>query len=380
MSLKVLNGLQVSVYGLYSVDTIVLRCHQIVFTYNFEAQRDAVKSSSIGLNEPDPEESSHVLCYPHGSALQANLLLSRDIHLDRSRSVEVEICSGWNEIETGELRVRAASAGLRLHVAEAVLVDGSIIIDDSPRIGVIPFREMHAGSVARLRIPYAFESELNELSLKVEISYTTEKGDFFYATNPSLPIVLPLGVNVQDNFKENMLLSKFIVSSVSSIPIRLLSSRLEGSATFETKPAAGQVAGIDISRRQPASLLFKITRKGEATTKDASGHRMETSLSLSIDYACIDEEVIGLVQTCFTQALEASPLKDSSRLLMPVLLASLRSKLTVNELEKATLIHEIDLGTFEDMHWQRSLIWLPASLREPGYQWLMEWHEVSQSE
>lgn len=39
--------------------------------------------------------------------------------------------------------------------------------------------------------------------VKIELTFTTPKGEFFFAANPSVPVALPLAVNVQDVFKRD---------------------------------------------------------------------------------------------------------------------------------------------------------------------------------
>ena len=317
---------------------------------------------------------SQVFCYSRASALEAKLSLSNLVHLERSRSIEIAIHSGWNNISEGEIRIRAASAGLRLRIAETMSVDDSITIQENSQTGGIEFRNLSSESSATLRIPYTSESDLNELSLKIEVFYQTEKGHFFYASNPSVSIVLPLGVNVQDSFKEHMLISKFIVSTVTSFPLRMMSSTLEDSATFDTKPAGSNAAGLDILRRQPASLIYKITKKGNSEAESPA--KGQTSLSLSIDYACMDEEITLSIEARFLARIRESSFEDLSCLLLPVLLRGVRSKLTAAEMERATLVQEIDLGPFEGMSWPQALVWLPSAVREEVYQWLRDWHDV----
>lgn len=342
-------------------------------------QKDMIRPASVegvsASSGAEPGQVSQVFCYSRASALQAKLSLSSLIHLERCRSVEISIYSGWNNVLEGELRIRAASAGLRLRIVETVPVNDSIAIHENSHTGGIEFRNLPSRSSATLRIPYTSETDLNELSLKIEVSYKTEKGHFFYASNPSVSIALPLGVNVQDNFKEHILISKFNVSTVTSIPLRMLSSKLEGSSTLDAKPASSVITPCDISRRQPASLIYKITRRDNEQATSGE-RRVKTSLSLSIDYACMDEEIALLVEARFLEAIRESPFEDLSCLLLPVLLRGVRSKLTVAELERATILREVDLGPFEGILWPQTLVWLAPTIREQVYQWLRKWHEV----
>lgn len=362
------------------MDKIVLQCERISFVHSMQPQSDMIRPPSLlhssALAASLVGKAPYVYCYPHASALEAKLSLSRYIHLDSRRSIEIDIHSGWNEISTGELRIRSSSAGLRLHIAEAMLVDGSVEIKEQFRSGTMCFERLPAGSSVKFRVPYSFDSELSELSLKVEVSYTTEKGQFVCQSNPSVPITLPLGVNVQDGFKEHALFSKFIISTVTSAPLRMVRSTLQGSEIFKTKPAGSTAGALDVFRSQPASLIYKIDKRKTLAPSAAIGNKSQTSLSLVIDYRCVDEEISTLVEAKFLTAIQGSSYKDFSRLLLPALLDRVKSRSTINELERATLLREIDLGPFEEMLWAQTLIWLRPVTREKVEGWLRSWHKV----
>lgn len=92
--------------------------------------------------------------------------LPRHISLNETRSIEVAIFSGWNDITKAELRIRSASAGLRLQTAEAYICGGDLPITAWPRPGSLEVGGLPPETVARLRIPYALERDLPELSVR----------------------------------------------------------------------------------------------------------------------------------------------------------------------------------------------------------------------
>ena len=367
---------QILMPGVYRVDKIEIISENISFHHDSlptsTVLSQAASGTSVSMENTQP---SSILVWPSPSALEARLSLCKSIHLEKPRSVEIKVSTGWNDITKGELLVRAGSAGLRLHTADAEIVDSSAAIREKAQPGVVAFGEVATGSDMTIRIPYRLESDLNEISMKVEISYSTPKGDFIYAFNPTISVVLPLGVNVQDIFKDRAFFSRFTVNAATPIPLRLLECELEGSRDFEaTSPPLGG-AGVDVFGRQPASLLYRISRKQDSQGSQEEG-LLQTKLSMQIIYQCLDDEILAAVEATFSAALKNSPFQDFSRLLVPALLATIRTRLTVNDLEVIGMLREVDVGPFDRLQWDRTLVGLRPELREKLIIWLTEWHEV----
>lgn len=281
------------------------------------------------------------------------LFASRYMHLDRNRSLEIELSSGWNSITSGELHVRAATAGLRVQTSEAKVMVGSLEISKKSEAGIVRFGAMEPNSSAKLVMPFNLEHEVSEIALKTEVSYTTEKGTFFFATAPSVSIMLPLGVNVQDVFKHKALFSKFTISSSTSSPIRLLSSRLEGSEVFSAEGGVPISKPLVIFPRQPASMLYKIT-KLKSQPKHQSGSRKgpKSSLSLVLNYTCIEEEIEDAVIGDLSQFLEVKSLTSYTRLIIPIVLAELRILLSPYDYERTAILNEVSTSVLSSVHWR----------------------------
>ena len=364
--------------GAYKVDKVEIIAENINFHHDSLPTSSASSlADTVHSVYGEKFQSSFVLVWSKVNALQAQMCLCKSIHLEKPKSVEIKISTGWNNIIKGEILVRAASAGLRLDTADALIVDGSISISEKARPGVVAFGQVPAASDMTIRIPYRLENNLNEINVKVEVSYSTAKGDFIYACNPTISVVLPLGVNVQDIFKEQALFSRFTVNAATAIPLRLLRCGLEGSRDFETfSPHLGE-AGIDIFSRQPASVLYKISRK-EGAGVPQEEHKLQAKLSMRLTYQCLDDEILTAVESAFSAALKDSPFQDFSRLLVPALLTTLRTRLTVNDLEAIGMLREVDIGTFDHLQWDQTLAGLRPELREKLVDWLTEWHQVCQ--
>ncbi|CZR50773.1 probable TRS130 TRAPP subunit of 130 kDa involved in targeting and fusion of ER to golgi transport vesicles [Phialocephala subalpina] len=333
--------------GAYTTTHVILQTSNITLQYDHNS-----------ANTPGPKAATFFRCpklliYHRSEAINVRLFASRYMHLDRNRSLEIELSPGWNNITNGELHVRAATAGLRVQTSEAKVMVGSLEISNKSEAGIVRFGAMEQYSSSKLVMPFNLEHEVSEISLKIEITYTTEKGTFFFATTPSVSIMLPLGVNVQDVFKHKALFSKFTISSSTSSPLRLLSSRLEGSEVF------GAEGGVPISKplvifpRQPASMLYKITKlKSLPKAQSDSRKGPKSSLSLVLNYTCIEEEIEDAVAENLGQYLEEKSLSSYTRLIVPVVLAELRAHLSPYDFERTAILNEVSMSALSSVYWR----------------------------
>jgi hypothetical protein len=347
-----LTSFQVIIPGTYAVNHVSLYTSNILLQYEHGTVGSALQKGDTFFKCPK------LLIYQRAEGFDIRLSASRYMHLDRNRYLEIELCSGWNSVSSGELHVRAATAGLRLQTSEAKVVGGSLELSKKSEAGVVRFGAMESWAHSKLRLPFNLEHEVNDISLKMEISYTTEKGTFFFATTPSMSIMLPLGVNVQDVFKHEALYSKFTISSATSSPLRFLNSRLERSNVFEAQSGVTLTKPILIFPRQPASMLYKITR---ATSPNRNppliSHRdkksdKKSSLSLVLNYICLEEEIRNAVTQELHRALEDTPLYPYTRLVIPTVIAELRAHMSPYDLERTAILNEVSTSILSTVRWR----------------------------
>ncbi|RDL34541.1 Uncharacterized protein BP5553_07669 [Venustampulla echinocandica] len=296
-----------------------------------------------------------LLLYHRPEAFDVRLVASKHMHLDHNRSLELELAPGWNEVTSGVLHIRAATAGLRLQTAEVKVVDGSLELSKKSEAGVIRFGPLASGSTTKIRLPFNLEHEANDITLKLELSYTTDKGTFSFATTPSVSIILPLGVNVHDVFKHRALFSKFTISSATSSPLRLLSTTLEGSEVFEAQSGVTLTRPLMIFPRQPASMLYKITKRTPTTPLPrSSSHKDQksTSLSLVLHYICLEEEIDDAITKSLQAAHQDTPLHQYSRLIIPTVITELRSRLSPYDFEKIAILSELSTSVLSNIRWR----------------------------
>ncbi|CAG8896238.1 unnamed protein product [Penicillium nalgiovense] len=355
--------------GKYFIDRLEMRAGNLVF--NFNGGHDT--ALPVGFRETEdseePDNQPYIYCYPPAEALQAKIVAPHLINLQAMRTLELELDSGRNDIKSGTIRVRPATAGLRLRLAETEVVDGKLEVDANHESGIIEFAQLPARSFVRLRIPYTVEEAFSTLSARAEVGYETEKGRFASSASFSVISALPISVNVQDIFKDELLFSRFTISPAMLIPLRIMNCSLPSSDIYDVQSSITGPVALDVFPKQPASLLYKI-RHNEGSTS-ASTPR---SLRLSVDFTCVDDECLDAVEKQFAASIDSSPFRQYAALLTSHIVNSFRAQLSTNDMEAIGLIREVNMLPYQTVRWDDLL----GALKVPGEdvrQWLKEWHK-----
>lgn len=363
------------------VDKIILQAKRIVFSHEPFTKTEATTplgiTTSVSAASLKAAKKSRILCFPRVEAFQTRLYLSHFIHIDRSRSVEIECSSGWNDIQRAEIRLKSASAGLRLRTGNTKVTVGDVTIGDKPIPGVISISGMPRDSTTTFQVPYELETILPELSIKVEVDYFTENGQFEYRSSFTIPIELPLDVNVHDHFKSNSLFSKFNIKTANQVPLEILDVDLDGSEQYDVYAPKKSEGSVHVFPRQPLSITYRITKKNNEVSQRRQSKPSNTpSLSLSVVYRSLNEDVLERVRALFASAVESGPVRRLARLLIATFVDRLEHRVLAHQFEKIVLLDKVDLGPFEDMAWHECIDSLPHIVRDDTRKWLQNWHEV----
>ncbi|ORY01488.1 trafficking protein particle complex subunit 10 [Clohesyomyces aquaticus] len=377
-------GSNVNTTGPYMVEKIIIEAKRIVFLHEPFTKTEATTplriTTSVSAASLKAAKNARVLCFPRTEAFRARVYLSHFIHIDQARSVEIECSSGWNDIHRAEIRVRSASAGLRLRTATATATTGDVKIQDKPNPGVISITAMESETTATFRVPYELEQILPELSIKLEVVYFTDKGEFQYHSSFLIPIELPLDVNVHDHFKNESLYSKFNIKTSSNVPLEILGVGLDGSEDFQVHSPKKINSPTHVFPKQPLAVTYKVTKKEVNPAKRRQSRVPTTgSLSLSVEYRCMDEDVMDRVESLFATAVESSGVQQFARLLISTFTDRLQHRILPQQFERIALLDKVDMGAFEDMGWSECMDSLPPSLRDDTQKWLQDWHEENKS-
>lgn len=290
-----------------------------------------------------PSKTAHIFrapdleLYRPAGGLSCRLTAARDIQLDKNNSVDLELSTGWNSINSCELSVKPSTGGLRITSTEAEFLGPAFEYKKPLEAGLFRFGSISASSTIKMRFPYTIEQDVASISARVEMTYTTDDGTYHYSSVVSIPVALALGVNVQDVFKHKALYSRFSVSTASFSPLKLFKTELLDSDVFEAHSAASPNKSVLVYPKQPASLLYKITRKstGSITPKT------QRTLYLKLHYSVLLDEIAALVEKVLEEAIRESPLSTFSALLINRVLTEVQSGLTAYDLERAAILGEV---------------------------------------
>ncbi|KAL2176504.1 trafficking protein particle complex subunit 10 [Thermothelomyces heterothallicus CBS 202.75] len=334
--------------GAFEVDQVRLVSNKVLLHYERDASQSVENDSAVPKN-------ARVNLYQRASCLDVQLLAARDIQLDKKKSLDLEVTTGWNEITSCEIKIKSATGGLRLVMSEAEVI--GLQQPTASQGGTFTFGSIGANSSIKIRFPFTVETDVMDVTVRAEVTYTTAKGTFTFFKASSVPISLALEVNVQDIFKHEALFSRFAVSTASDSPLRLLKSELLGSDLFESHFGQPSSQPVVVYPKQPASLLYKITRKPEVKL----GPKVQKTLYLKLYYTVVQDEIELLFKQALTAALESTPLREFSKVLVSQVLSAVRNGLSADDLEQATLLGELPTSFLSGINWEKQLPSLGAS-------------------
>lgn len=359
----------------YILDKVIVKAQNIMFVYDSSPQSDnhLLRHTTL-LDKFGDLRRPRFLVWARQESLTAQLRHYERIHIEKPNSVIVEISTGANAILRGELSLRAASAGLRLRTADAEISAGETPVLRNSQTGIVSFGELSPSGTTSIKIPYSTENELREIVVRIEVNYTTDKGEFIYVCIPRISVMLPLAVNVQDVFKQDALFCKFAIGTSTSMPLRISNCYVEANDMFDASSPSLAGQEVDVFVRQPLSLVSRITPR--INSSEFKPDANERRLSLHIEYRCLDQEICAIIEKELWTALTTMSLKAFSSLLVTTLLATLRLRFSNLDVETIGLLREVDLGSFEDLGWQNVLSAIPPERRKEIEQWLRGWHKV----
>lgn len=357
--------------GKYFVDRIEMRVGNIIFSMGGGNHSALALGFKEGLDSDEEDSRPYIHCYAAPDGLQAKIVSPHLINLEEMRTLEVEFDSGRNNIKSGTIRVRPGTAGLRLRVSEAKVVNGEININVNES-GNIELTEFGPKSFARFRIPYTVDENHTMLSARVEVTYETDQGRFSYSSVYNIVSALPISVNVQDIFKDDALFSRFTVSPAMMIPLRILNCSIPSSEVYEVQSSILESVALDVFPKQPASLLYKIKQRGQS---GAPGSGSKGSLRLTVEFTCVDDECLDALQKKFRTDIESSKFQQYTSLLSSHIVEAFRTQLSPTDMEVIGLLREIEVLSYENLGWDSILRALKGP-KDEIRDWLMEWHKV----
>ncbi|KAK6523228.1 hypothetical protein TWF694_006120 [Orbilia ellipsospora] len=343
--------------GVYEILSMAVTVNNVTFRHKFKPDPP---QSVDGVTPPPPQrrvDVPKVILFQAPDTFHISLNSPKLIQLDKLRTVDVEINAGNTIVERVEMKIKSLTAGLRLLVSDmqivngaeekATLEDATLELDENGLIKLGSKSEDNKLRHVMLRIPYKSDGDLNELSVRLEAHLVTGTYDYKYIATPAVPVALPLSVNVQDIFTRGALFSKFQVSTVNHLPLRIIKTGLEGSKAFKTSTGVGCTDpndGTVVYSKQPSSFTFKTTRI--AGQEEFSGD----SLYLKVLWRGVGDEISAAVKTAFIHHISSAGYGRYQRLFMPTLTAIVDS-LSKKDIERAVLLNAVRLPVYSSETW-----------------------------
>ncbi|KAK4980764.1 hypothetical protein LTR28_002249 [Elasticomyces elasticus] len=314
-------------FGAFVVDKVIFEAKKIRLVGDL-AQKDesplALDTTGFGQRVPNiVSKGQRLLVYPPAGALRADVTLSREIHIDKSRSLQISIEAGVCDADRVEVCLRPASAGLRLFVADAIISGGARAAEGT-KSGTIELDTIDCGNCCNIAVPYTLDDPLLHVKVRLEVKYRTDRGEFVLQRVTSVSVELPLDVSVHDFFKETALVSKYSIRTITELPLHIQNVVLQGSAAFEVGAQPGVQYPMPLSKR-------------------------DTELSLIVGYCCLNEVIIETLRSLFVSDLKKSNYAHLERLLMPSLGLMLEGYWNSRDYEKAAVLNAIDIPDFESL-------------------------------
>jgi trafficking protein particle complex subunit 10 len=357
--------------GTWEMDTVKLTAGNIsLFHERKPFQAASQQDSSALLRKPT------IHLFHRANSLDVVLSAGRHTQLDKNNTLDLELSTGWNDVTHAEVRIKSATGGLRLLMAEAETVASPHGADVShPEGGMFVLRKLGSEVKVIVRFPFSTETEIPSVAVKVEVVYDTPRGRFTFAKTPTVAVGLALGVNVQDVFMHGALFSRFTVSTAAGGPLRLHGSELIESDLFSSDEGYGlehveDGEGVMVFAKQPATLLYRIARK--PAPRQASGN-MQKTMYLKLFYSVLQDEVEALLIEEVTTALRETKLVDYAAVIADCLRDELRQSSTPTELERTALLSEVSTSFVEEVQWERHLAGLGKDVSAAAGAFLKAW-------
>jgi len=368
-----------STFGAYYIDKVILRAKKLRFTHDLrpptipETSALGIVYAPSGDEEKNQRERPYVLLYPNIRAFDASTHLAKTNHMNKTKHLEIRLGSGWNDIRGIDVKLKPASAGLRLYLSDAEGEGVDCKKDKDAKAGVLALGSLAADQKATVQIPYTMDHAISRIVVRLEANYSTADGDFSFVAAVKLPAALPLDVTVDDLFRHDALFSTFSVRTTDRRPLIVTSAVLNDSKAYAAEAPPVSALPTVVLEQAPLSLLYKITRKSQANSTSMSTKK-DAPLSLSVYYHSVTDLIMASLASTFDADLATSKFTHLRRLLLPILDERIRQRLLPGDMDRAALLGEARMPSFADLGWFEIVDTLPLELQRALSDWLMKWH------
>jgi hypothetical protein len=366
-------------FGAYYVDKIILKAEKLRFTHDLrpptipETSALGIVYAPSGDEERNQRERPFVLLYPHTRAFEAKTQLAKSTHMEKTKHLEVRLSSGSNDVDRVDLRLKPASAGLRLYLGDAEASGIDRRNDKDAKVGILALGGIAPQQEATVKIPYTMDHAISKIVVRLEAHYSTAAGDFCFYAAIKLPAAMPLDISVNDLFRHDALFSTFTARTTDHCPLVITNATLSDSRVYGVEAPPVSSLPTLVLDKSPLSLLYKITRKSHAEGASKIAKK-DAALSLAVNYQSVEELVLASLSNAFAADLDSSDFKHLRRLLLPVLHERTCQRLLSSDLDRAALLGEAKVPSFADLGWFEIVDTLAPTVQRGLSDWLMKWH------
>ena len=351
----------VNTHGWYNLEHLEIKFCNLVLRHDFQHEPEQTVMRSSKFQPPS------VLVFPRSDALSVSLMPSPEIVLGQTRKLSLVVQPGPKEISTIRIRVRAASAGLRLNLHDACQEPLTTVREDDSR--VLELHAVHASLNTTIEIPYSLETASDpSLTVKCEVNYTTNEETFTLYQVCSVDVILPVSVNVQDVHRDTHWFSRFFIRPATLVPIVLRNCTIEKDSDVQVVTGSDFDQPVMVFPQQPATWTVRLRHSGKTKPR----------LVLNVEYQCLDETILTILKNKFEALIQQSDHPQASSFLSTHLIQTVKHGWTEQDLEVAGLTREIELWRMQDMDWPSVLCAFNRPAREHLRATIEQWQsEVS---
>ncbi|KAK4940275.1 hypothetical protein LTR10_019595 [Elasticomyces elasticus] len=340
----------VTTHGWYIPDEVEVSIGNLRLLHHFRATHH---DDPTQLDETPTDRSPVVpiLIYPFDGSLEIKLSHAPVIHLGETRRILMQILPRRNKISQGRIRLKTATAGLRLNIHETKSLDDERAATSlrTAREGdaqIIIFDDLEADTTSRLEVPYTMEVQSEPaVTIRVDANYQTEQGTYTLYDTAIVSVILPVAVTVQDIFRSS-----------------------SESAAYATTTGGEFGDAQVVFPKQPATWTVRLVPKLESSI--IASQRM----TLCVHFQSLDDLILSTLEENFTSEFMKTPHRFATRLLLRHLLKTVRTSWTEQDLEVAALTQAVEIWNMDDMNWNSVLCAFERTTRTSIEEWLSDWH------
>ena len=352
----------INTQGWYEVDRLELEIGNLLFVHRF--QQDSGEGLSMRLRK---HQVPSVMVYPRFDAVSLEIMPSTSIVLGETKKLSLVLHAGNVEMSCCKIRLRAASAGLRLNLHESTSLSSLNIIREKES-SVLELDDVDPKTSVAVEIPYTLESASDpSIVVKCEVKYDMQGDSFSFFKTCSTDVILPLSVNVQDIHRSSHWFSKFLIRPATLVPIVLWGCSIDDDSGTEVESGNDFNEPLMVFPHQPATWTVRL-RQTDA--------QQDRRLRFNVRYQCLDELILNSLKRHLASALNQTPYAQPGSLLSTHLVQTIRNGWTEQDLEVAGLTQGIEMWRMQDLDWPSVLCAFDPNTKEKIRLWIEQWHST----